>query len=69
MFKFRVVDLKAEGTAQTEVSAHTPEAAARRVLGVNLVRSGSPGRIRARVYYQDNGEAPKMVRLYERAPD
>jgi len=69
MLEFRVVDLKTEDQSQQSqvVKARTPEGAARQALGVSLVRSGRPTRIRARVYFQDQDQALTMVRLYEQA--
>ena len=71
MPEFRVVDLKTkEMVPQSKVvRARTPEAAARQVLGVRLVRSGQPKRIRARVYFQEEGKATTMVRLYDKKED
>ena len=67
---FRVVDTQ-RTTAELDalVTAHTPEAAAQQVLGFDLVRSGPPRSLRAKVYFQEDGQPMTMVRLYIRATD
>jgi len=67
---FRVVDTqRTTAGPDAMVSAHNPEAAARQVLGLDLVRSGPPRNLRARVYFEDEGQSTTMVRLYTRATD
>ena len=69
MIEFRVIDLQSElvEPAAHFVKASTPEAAARKALGADLVRSGRPKNVRARVYFQQPDQPMTMVRLYERA--
>ena len=67
---FRVVDTqRTPAIPDAYVSAHNPEAAARQVLGLNLVRSGPPRNLRARVYFQEENQPVTMVRLYIRSTD
>ena len=69
MIEFRVVDLQSQTIEPVPqlIKASTPEAAARQALGVELVRSGRPSNVRARVYFQQPDQPMTMVRLYERA--
>jgi len=70
MTEFRVVDLiNAEATTEIIVQAASPELAAKKALGVDLVRSARKSIVRARVYFCHPGTAPSMVRLYVRAED
>lgn len=70
MTEFRVVDLiNSEATTETIVEAASPELAAKKALGVDLVRSARKSIVRARVYFCHPGTAPSMVRLYVRAED
>ena len=68
---FRVVDDDA-GFVNREpkvvTGAKDPEEAARMALGVDLVRNGAPGYLRAQVYFcPELGQATSMVCLYSRA--
>ena len=67
--EYRVIDLQTEvrDPDPPTVTAHTPEKAAELALGVELVRSGRPSNVRARVYFQQPDQPMTMVRLYERA--
>jgi hypothetical protein len=67
---FRVVDLRSEiaGISQM-VEATTPEAAAIKALGVDVVRSGRTKDLVAKVYWQLPGQATNVVRLYQRIGD
>ena len=70
MTEFRVVDLLGrDGSAEFIVEAASPEAAAKKALGVDLVRSARKSLVRAKVYFRHPGTAPSMVRLYVRAED
>jgi len=70
MTEFRVVDLiNSEATTEIIVQAASPELAAKKALGVDLVRSARKSIVRARVYFCHPGTAPSMVRLYVRAED
>jgi hypothetical protein len=63
---YRVVDLRQpDQHAETEISGvPSPEAAARQVLGMNVVRSGSKRDLVAKVYWQTLGQPLTMVRFY-----
>jgi len=64
---FEVVDLRpAFSGIRTPIKAHSPEAAGRQLLGVELVRSGLPRNAVAKVYWQNPDEALNVVRLYTR---
>ena len=65
---FRVVDLSASAIEPVEkvVNANSPEAAAREVLGMDLVRSGAKKDLMARFYWQLPSTPMNMVRLYRR---
>ena len=70
MTEFRVVDLiNSDAITETIVHAASPELAAKKALGVDLVRSARKSIVRARVYFCHPGTAPSMVRLYVRAED
>jgi hypothetical protein len=70
MTEFRVVDLlDGEITKEILVEAVSPEAAAKKALGVDLVRSARKSLVRAKVYFCHPGTTPSMVRLYVRAED
>ncbi len=61
---FQVFDLRPETpAAPVEVEATSPEDAARKVLGVEVFRSGRARDLIARVYWQAAG-SKNMVRLY-----
>jgi hypothetical protein len=66
MPQYRVIDLQPGTIDPNEaiVEAGSPEAAAREVLGAELVRSGTKAELRARVYFQYPGQPLSMVRLY-----
>jgi len=49
--------------------ASTPEDAAFRAIGEQLVRSGRQSDLRVRVYYQHANQPLSMVRLYAKAID
>lgn len=68
MTLYRVV-LPTEGAdaAGTAVEETSPERAASRLLGIDLVRSGAKATLAAKVYFQHPGQSPSMVRLYGRA--
>jgi len=69
---FRVVDLRSGPEAAPELhipAAKSPEDAARLALGEGLVRSGHRDDLRARVYFQQEGQPTTMVRLYRRVED
>ena len=65
---FQVIDLRPETIVPpVEVEAASPEAAAREVLGLDVVyRSGHRRDLVARVYWQSVG-GKTMVRLYRQA--
>jgi len=69
MIEYRVIDLQTETIDREPKSVKTasPERAAEQVLGLQLVRSGSPRDLRARVYCQHPGQPVSMVRLYAKA--
>ncbi|HTN60900.1 MAG TPA: hypothetical protein VL147_05030 [Devosia sp.] len=69
--EFRVVDCRANDVdpVDTIISAQTPEEAARLALGEYLERSGQKRDLRARVYFQTEGQPLTMVRLYSKAID
>ena len=66
--QYRVIDLRTGDAAPNEtiVEARSPEAAAQGALGLELVRSGPKHELRARVYFQHDGQPVSMVRLYAR---
>jgi hypothetical protein len=64
---YRVIDLRnaAEPPAEIRVTgAKTPEDAALRALGLQLVRSGRKAALVARVYWKNGDQPTNMVRLY-----
>jgi hypothetical protein len=72
MTSYRVIDLRADANPAAEIiieDAHSPEDAARKALGRELVRSGRRSDVRARVYFQHPGQPISMVRLYDKAED
>lgn len=63
---FEVVDLRSEvsmASAMVE-GAVSPEDAARKILGMDVFRSGRRQDLVARVYWQGTGGPKNMVRLY-----
>ncbi|KKB07368.1 hypothetical protein [Devosia chinhatensis] len=66
--QFEVVDLRTDLICASEMveGAASPEEAARRVLGIDVFRSGKRQDLVARVYWQRRGEPKNMVRLYSR---
>jgi hypothetical protein len=69
--KYRVVDLSAAAQSDETLidAARSPEDAAFKATGEKLVRSGRPGDLRVRVYFQQDGQPVSMVRLYRRVED
>lgn len=66
---YRVVDKRsaAEGSDSIIIDGvNSPEAAARKALGLELVRSGSKKDLVAQVYWQLAPDSMNMVRLYSR---
>ncbi|WP_158409498.1 hypothetical protein [Devosia psychrophila] len=51
------------------MTASSPEAAARKALGIDLVRSGAKRDLRAKVYFQHPGQSLSMVRLYAKVAE
>ena len=49
------------------IDSGSPEEAARRVLGIAVVRSGSKRDLVAKVYWQPVGQPLTMVRLYAKS--
>lgn len=69
-FVFEVVDARTEIISELVKveGAASPEDAARRVLGIDVSRSGHVRDLAARVYWQPTlGGAKMMVRLYKKA--
>jgi hypothetical protein len=67
VLNFRVVDLRSDiPDLGNVVEAATPEAAAIKALGIDVVRSGRTKDLVAKVYWQLPGQAANMVRLYQR---
>jgi hypothetical protein len=67
--QYLVVDLRfATAMPSTTVvsRAYNTEAAAQLVLGIDLVRSGRPKDLQAKVYFVDRSGVLNMVRLYRR---
>jgi len=67
---YTVLDLRpyASGHAPSRVvDAHSPEDAATRALGLDLVRTGQPGTLQAKVYIQSAGRRDITVRLYTKS--
>lgn len=70
--KFRVIDVRSglENALELHVAkAKSPEEAARLAIGERLVRSGRQTDLRARVYFEQDGQPTTMVRLYRRVED
>lgn len=68
---YRVVDLRNDVIDAQEVlvGGRSPEDAARQILGIDVVRSGSKKDLVARVYWQTVGHPMYMVRLYRKVAD
>lgn len=69
---YTVVDLRPNdvGIAPEVVTdAHSPEDAATRALGLDLVRSGRMADLQAKVYFQYPDKPLNLVRLYARTAD
>lgn len=68
MTVFRVVDVNsgfANREPQVVTGVRSPEQAAKKALGLDLVRSGAPAFLRAQVYFSRKPNEPStMVRLY-----
>jgi len=66
---YRVIDLRPDTQVAEDVvdGVSSPEAAARKALDLDLVRSGSRKDLIAQVYWKIGLEATNMVRLYARA--
>lgn len=71
MPEYRVVDLRNPAIDKQEhlIPAKTPEAAARDLLGIEVVRSGPRQNLVARAYWQYPDQPLSMVRLYRRNDD
>ena len=66
---YRVLDLRVTDGGYPEIiidGVKSPEAAVKKALGLDLVRSGSRKDLVAQVYWQLAPEATNMVRLYAR---
>lgn len=63
---FRVMDLRQAGPEAIDavIDGASPEDAARKVLGIEVVRGGSRRDLVAKVYWQPVGQPLTMVRLY-----
>jgi hypothetical protein len=68
---FRVMDLRQADPEAVDaiIDGASPEEAARKVLGIEVVRSGSKRDLVAKVYWQPVGQPLTMVRLYARIDD
>lgn len=69
--EYRVVDLRdAQNTTEKKVTGKSPEKAAKEVLGLELVRSGAPKDLAAKVYWQRVADEPiNVVRLYKKVEE
>jgi len=65
---YEVLDIRPSSSGERQsISAKTPEAAASSLLGMELVRSGSPRELTAKVYWQKASDTAKnVVRLYQK---
>ena len=66
---YTVVDLRPNNAgvaAEIVTDAHSPEDAATRALGLDLVRSGRQADLQAKVYFQYPDKPLNVVRLYAR---
>lgn len=63
------MDLRLAGADAIDaiIDSGSPEEAARRVLGIEVVRSGSKRDLVAKVYWQPVGQPLTMVRLYAKS--
>ena len=67
---YRVVDLvRSEATPIEVIGVRSAAAAARQALGMDLVRSGNPRNLQAKVYYRNAYGVMTMVRLYRKVDD
>ena len=69
---YRVVDLRTGIAVPSEIiveGENSPERAAKKALGLDLVRSGSKRDLTARVYWQVPDQPLNMVRLYTKSGD
>lgn len=68
---FRVMDLRQAGPEAIDavIDGASPEEAARKILGIEVVRSGSKRDLVAKVYWQPVGQPLTMVRLYAKIDD
>ena len=64
-----MVDLRCANLDLVVEGASSPEDAARKALGVEVVRSGSKRDLIAKVYWQPLGQPLTMVRLYTKIGD
>jgi len=71
MVEYQVIDLRGDliAPATMTVEASSPEKAAEAALGICLVRSGARRDLKARVYWQTNGQPKNMVRLYSQVAE
>lgn len=71
MLHYRVIDLTNTAIDDKEhvIPARSPEAAAKDLLGIEVVRSGSRQNLVARAYWQNPNQPVSMVRLYRRIQD
>lgn len=70
--EFRIVDLRSGPENPPELTvpnAKSPESAALQAIGETLVRSGRRDDLRAKVYFQQEGQPTTMVRLYRKVED
>lgn len=67
--RYTVVDLRSNRAGhaiEVVTEAHSPEDAAIRALGLDLVRSGRMADLQAKVYFQYPDKPLNLVRLYAR---
>lgn len=67
--RYTVVDMRPHDActpAETVTHAHSPEDAATRALGLDLIRSGRLADLQAKVYFQYPDKPLNLVRLYAR---
>lgn len=67
---YRVIDLRTDMVDLNEIIVEgetSPERAAMKALGLDLMRSGNKRDLTARVYWQAAGHPLNMVRLYAKA--
>jgi hypothetical protein len=65
------MDLRQAGPEAIDavIDGASPEEAARKILGIEVVRSGSKRDLVAKVYWQPVGQPLTMVRLYAKIDD